>query len=269
MIKVLVTGAAGRMGSRIAYLVLEDPALELAGAIEREGHLSCGADIGRLIGAREEAGILLSDDYFGQALQKADVIIEFTQAAVTIAHLEKVVDAGKAMVIGTTGLVEEEINKIREVSSSIPIVFSPNMSIGVNLLFKLVGEAAKVLGDEYDVEVIEAHHHHKKDAPSGTAVRIGEVLANSLGRDLKEVGIYGRQGIIGERPAKEIGFSTIRAGDIVGEHTVLFGGVGERLEITHRAHSRDTFAKGAIKAAKFVVGKPPGLYDMGDVLGIK
>jgi len=256
MTNILVTGAAGRMGSRIAYLTLEDPSLELAGAIEREGHPSCGAD-------------MLSDDYFGQALQKADVVIEFTGPKVTMAHLEKVVKAGKAMVIGTTGLTDEEIAKIKEASASIPIVFSPNMSIGVNLLFKLVGEVAKVLGDEYDVEVIEAHHHHKKDAPSGTAVKIGEILADSLGRDLKEVGIYGRQGVIGERPEKEIGFSTIRAGDIVGEHTVLFGGVGERLEITHRAHSRDTFAKGAIKAAKFVVGKPAGLYDMGDVLGIK
>lgn len=273
MIKVVVSGAAGRMGSRVAYLVLQDEGMKLAGAIESPGHPSDGCDIGQLVGGKAwgkvKAVPLMSDEHLGEMLDKADILIEFTNPEVTLGHLEICSDKGKGMVIGTTGFSDEELAKIKETSSSIPILVSPNMSLGVNLLFDIVGKVAKALGEEYDIEIIEAHHHHKKDAPSGTAKRLSEVIAASLGRELKDVAVYGRQGMIGERDKKEIGFSVIRAGDIVGDHTVLFGTEGERIELTHRAHSRDTFARGAIRAARFVAQASAGLYSMGDILGIK
>jgi 4-hydroxy-tetrahydrodipicolinate reductase len=173
------------------------------------------------------------------------------------------------MVIGTTGFSSDELHELRSLARQVPCVFSPNMSVGVNLLYKVIGEMAKTLGDDYDIEVIEAHHRLKKDAPSGTALKIAEVLARAVNRDLNQVGVYARKGLVGERKKQEIGIQTIRAGDIVGDHTVLFGGMGERIEITHRASSRDTFARGALRAARWVVKQPPGLYDMMDVLNLK
>jgi 4-hydroxy-tetrahydrodipicolinate reductase len=173
------------------------------------------------------------------------------------------------MVIGSTGFSPEEMEEIRDLTGNVPCVLAPNMSVGVNVLFKVIRTVAEILGDDYDVEILEAHHHLKKDAPSGTAMKMAHIIAEALGRDLDEVGIYERKGLIGERPRREIGIQTLRAGDIVGEHTVLFGAVGERLELIHRAHSRDNFAKGAIRAAKWVVEQKPGLYDMQDVLGLR
>jgi 4-hydroxy-tetrahydrodipicolinate reductase len=203
----------------------------------------------------------VSDDF--------DVLIDFTRPDVTLANLAVCRKAGKAMVIGTTGFSEEEKQVISEAAKDIPIVFAPNMSVGVNLCFKLLEMAARVMGDEVDIEVIEAHHRHKIDAPSGTALRMGEVIADTLGRDLKECAVYGREGQTGERERKTIGFETIRAGDIVGDHTVLFADIGERVEITHKASSRMTFASGAVRAALWLKGSKNGLFDMQDVLGLK
>lgn len=270
MIKVVVSGAAGRMGARIAYLVLQEDGMELVGAIEEPGHPSNGCDISQLIGGKAwgkaEAVPLMSDEHLPEILKKADLIIEFTNPEATLKHLSICTASGKGMVIGTTGLKDEELAEIKEASSIIPILVSPNMSLGVNLLFDIVGRVAKALGEGYDIEIIEAHHHHKKDAPSGTARKLGEIIAASLGRRLEDVAVYGRQGLVGQRDKREIGFSVIRAGDIIGEHTVLFCTEGERIELTHRAHSRDTFAAGAIRAARFLASASPGLYDMGDIL---
>jgi 4-hydroxy-tetrahydrodipicolinate reductase len=198
-----------------------------------------------------------------------DVLIDFTRPAATLAHLALCRTAGKAMVIGTTGFSAEQKAEIGGTAEQIPIVFAPNMSVGVNLCFKLLELAARVLGDGVDVEIIEAHHRHKVDAPSGTALAMGQVVATALGRDLEQCAVYGRQGVTGERERATIGFATVRAGDIVGEHTVLFADVGERIEITHRVSSRMTFAKGAVRAAAWVAGRQPGLFDMRDVLGLR
>ncbi len=219
------------------------------------------AGIGRLgvtIGADLEA---VSDDF--------DVLIDFTRPDVTLANLVRCRAAGRAMVIGTTGFSAEQKGQIAAAAADIPVVFAPNMSVGVNLCLKLLDMAARVLGEDYDIEVIEAHHRHKVDAPSGTALAMGEVVAHALGRDLETCALYGREGITGERKAGTIGFETIRAGDIVGDHTVLFAGTGERVEITHKASSRMTFARGAARAAAWLRDRPAGLYDMQDVLGIK
>jgi 4-hydroxy-tetrahydrodipicolinate reductase len=206
---------------------------------------------------------------FESAIAGAQVVLDFTAPAAAMQHLEAASAAGVAMVIGTTGLSATDLARAKELCARMPCVQSPNMSVGVNVLYGILAQVARTLGDEYDIEVIEAHHHFKKDAPSGTAERMAQVLAQALGRDLKQVGSYGRFGMVGERPPKEIGVHAIRAGDIVGEHTILFGGMGERIEITHRAQSRDNFAFGAIRAAKWVVGKPAGLYSVLDVLGLK
>ena len=267
MIKIAVAGALGRMGRRITSLAVEHPDIELVGAFERKGCEDCGGDIGNLTGTGE-TGVLLADNV-EEAVAKADVVIDFTTVESTLSNLKTCSDLKKAMVIGTTGLNEEDRRVAHSLSAGIPCVLAPNMSVGVNLLFKILGDVARTLGDEYDVEIIEAHHRMKKDAPSGTALRFAQVIADALGRNLDNVGVYERKGMIGERKQKEIGLQTIRAGDIVGEHTILFGGIGERIEITHKASSRDTFAKGAIRAALWVKGKEPGLYDMLDVLGLK
>jgi 4-hydroxy-tetrahydrodipicolinate reductase len=260
--KVVVSGASGKMGQRIISFILEDKEMELSGAIEAPFHPS----IGKLI---HEGITIRSDKDIRELLKETDVLVEFTNPAATLSHLEACKDMGRGMVIGTTGLSEDEISRIKEASTFIPVVFSPNMSVGVNLLFDIVQRVSKALGREYEVEIIEAHHHHKKDAPSGTALRLGELIATTLGLNLEDIAVYGRKGMIGERKKEEMGFSVIRGGDIVGEHTVLFVTEGERIEITHRAHSRDTFARGAIRAAKFVVKASPGFYNMGDVLGLK
>jgi 4-hydroxy-tetrahydrodipicolinate reductase len=200
---------------------------------------------------------------------KGDVIINFTNPEASIGSLEFARAMGSAIVIGTTGLSPEQTERIKELSKSVRCVFSPNMSVGVNVMFRIVQEVAQVLGPEYDIEIFEAHHRLKKDSPSGTAAKLGELIAKAIGRDFGQVGVYGRKGMVGERTKEEIGMQVIRAGDIVGEHTVLFGGMGERLEIIHRAHSRDNFARGAVRAALWVVNQPNGLYDMQDVLGLR
>lgn len=267
MVRVIVTGAAGRMGSRIINAIVERKDIGLAGAVEREGHPSLGHDAGEVAGTGP-TGLKIGDaieDY----IEKADVVIDFTTPHAALLTLEKVCNKGKAMVIGTTGFSKEGEDRIRDISNKIPCVYSPNMGVGINLIFKIIQDIAKVTGDEYDVEIVETHHRHKKDAPSGTAMRMAQILADTLGRDLSEVGKFSRHGLIGERDKKEIGIQSIRAGDIVGDHTVMFGGIGERIEITHRAHSRDNFARGAVRAAIWVAKQKPGLYDMMDVIGLK
>ena len=264
-VKAIVVGAAGKMGNRIIHHIQETPSIELYRAIERPDHPSIGKDIGEVIGLGR-LGIPLEGD-----LKKAegDVIINFSNPAASIESLELAKEKGLAIVIGTTGLNQGQMERVGELSKSVRCMLTPNMSVGMNVMFRVVQEVARVLGPDYDIEILEAHHRLKKDSPSGTAVKLGELIAKAIDRDFGQVGIYGRKGIIGERTKEEIGMQVIRAGDIVGEHTVLFGGIGERLEITHRAHSRDNFARGAVKAALWIVSQPNGLYDMQDVLGLK
>lgn len=267
MMQIAVTGAAGRMGKEIIGVILSNPGLRLCGALESDQCAFLGIDAGETAGAGK-AGVKITDQP-DKAFKKADVIIDFTAPEASMRHLEFAVHYKKAIVIGTTGFSHGQREKIKELSAGARVLMSPNMSIGVNLLFKLVSESAMALGKDYDIEITEAHHRHKKDAPSGTAMRIAEVIAGAINRDLEKTAVYGRKGIIGERRPEEIGIFSIRAGDIVGDHTVLFGGPGERIEITHKASSRETFARGAVKAAVWLAGKPEGLYDMQDVLGFK
>jgi 4-hydroxy-tetrahydrodipicolinate reductase len=267
MIKVIVAGAAGRMGCRLVALVKDSTALALVGAIEHKGHHALGDDAGETAGSGR-AGVSITDD-LSALLDRGEVVVDFSAPEATLSHLRVVAQHRRAMVIGTTGFSAAEMEEVKMLARQVPCVCSPNMSVGVNLMYKVIGEMAKTLGDEYDIEVIEAHHRLKKDAPSGTALRIAEVLARAVNRDLNQVGVYARKGLIGERKKGEIGIQSIRAGDIVGDHTILFGGMGERIEVTHRASSRDTFARGALRAARWVVRQPPGLYDMMDVLGLR
>lgn len=267
MIKIAVAGAAGRMGSRITALSKEYKELQLTGAFERKGHKDIGKDIGTIVGIGN-TGVTLVDS-LESIIGNVDLVISFTTVEASKEHLRLASSKGKAMVIGTTGFTKDDLKEVAKLTKKIPCVMASNMSMGVNLLLKVLQDIAKVLGDAYDVEIIEAHHRMKKDAPSGTALKMAQVIADALNRNLDEVGVYARKGIIGERTSKEIGIQTIRAGDIVGEHTVIFGGLGERIEVTHKVSSRDTFARGALRAAKWVVGKPAGLYDMQDVLGLK
>jgi 4-hydroxy-tetrahydrodipicolinate reductase len=265
MIKIAVTGAAGRMGRTLIEACTRAEGLRLTAAVERPGSATLGRDAGELAGlGRTGIAIVpaLDELYF-------DVLIDFTSPAATLANLEFCRKHKKKIVIGTTGLNDTGKQNITAAARDIPIVFAPNMSVGVNLCFKLLETAARVLGDDVDVEITEAHHRYKADAPSGTALRMGEVVAKVLERDLKECAVYERHGISGERTRKTIGFSSIRAGDIVGDHTVLFAGGGERVEITHRAESRMTFANGALRAARWLVDRQAGLYDMQDVLGLR
>ena len=267
MINVIVAGAAGRMGSRLIALIKDSAALTLAGAIESKGHQAIGKDAGEAAHSGK-TGMPITDD-LSRLLETGDVVIDFSVPEATLSHLRAVAQYRRAMVIGTTGFSPAELEELRSLARQVPCVFSPNMSVGVNLLYKVIGEMAKTLGDDYDIEVIEAHHRLKKDAPSGTALKIAEVLARAVNRDLDQVGVYARKGQLGERKKQEIGIQTIRAGDIVGDHTVIFGGIGERIEVPHRASSRDTFARGALRAAHWVVKQSPGLYDMMDVLNLK
>lgn len=267
MVNIIVSGAAGKMGKRITALANEHEDIKVVGALEYKGHPMIGSDIGEVAGIGN-IGVRLSGD-INDIKEKADVLIDFSNPESTVATAKAAAAKGIAMVIGTTGLTFEQTASIKSNTDRIPCVLSPNMSVGINLLLKVLKDVAEVLGDDYDVEVIEAHHRLKKDAPSGTAIRLAQVLADALGRDLEKTAVYTRKGIIGERTKKEIGMQTVRAGDIVGDHTVLFGGIGERIEITHKASSRDTFAGGAVKAALWIAGKEPDLYDMQDVLGLK
>jgi 4-hydroxy-tetrahydrodipicolinate reductase len=267
MIKVIVAGCAGRMGSRLVTLTKESASLTLVGAIEGKGHVAIGEDVGELAGCGP-AGVTVGDD-LSAIIELGEVVIDFSAPAATLAHLQIAAQHRRAMVIGTTGFTTQELGELRTLAKSIPCVFSPNMSVGVNLLFKVLAEMARTLGDDYDIEVIEAHHRLKKDAPSGTALKMAEILAKAVNRDLDQVGVYARKGLIGERKRTEIGIQSIRAGDIVGDHTVMFGGLGERIEVSHRVQSRDTFVRGALRAARWLVKQPPGLYDMMDVLGLR
>lgn len=267
MVRVVVTGAGGRMGRSIINALDKNPGAKLVAALESAGHALLNEDAGDLAGTGT-LGVKITDDC-AVAFDKADVMIDFSVPEATLTHLDAAVEFEKALVIGTTGFSHHQRDRIKEQSLKTRVVMAPNMSVGVNLLLTLVEQTASILGDDYDIEIIEAHHKHKKDAPSGTALRIAEVAAAATKRDLEKVAVYERKGIIGERGAKEIGIQTIRAGDIVGDHTVIFAGDGERIELIHRAHSRDTFAAGAIKAALWLVDKPNGLYDMHDVLGLK
>lgn len=266
MVKVVIVGAAGRMGRTLLQATDEHEELSLGAAVEYAGSPFLDTDAGLLNGG-STIGVLLVADV-QSALGSADVAIDFTRPASTLLMLAEAVKQNKAAIIGTTGFSDEEKTEIAKAAEQIPVVFAANFSVGVTLSLKLLETAAKVLGDDYDVEIIEAHHRFKVDAPSGTALKMGEVVADALGRDLNECAVYGRQGHTGERDSKTIGFETIRGGDVVGDHTVLFAGIGERLEITHKASSRMTFAAGAARAAAWVAKQPAGLYDMSDVLDL-
>lgn len=267
MRRIAVMGAAGRMGRALIQAVQDAPGAGLTAAVGRPGSTLVGADAGELA-ALGRIGVQLSDD-LARVADEFDVLIDFTHPTVALKNLAFCRKAGKAMVIGTTGFSVEEKQLLVEAGKDIPIVFAANFSVGVNLCLKLLDTAARVLGDDVDIEIIEAHHRHKVDAPSGTALRMGEVVADALGRDLKEVAVYGREGQTGARDRQTIGFATVRAGDIVGDHTVLFAADGERVEITHKASSRMTFAKGAVRAALWLDGRDAGLYDMQDVLDLR
>jgi len=265
-IGLVVAGAAGRMGTRIVALARETPGVQVVAAVEAAGHPRLGADAGELAGVGA-SGVLLASDA-AAALTRDRVLIEFSIPEASLEHLRLVADAGGRAVIGTTGFSPGQRSEIAALARRAAIMQAPNMSVAVTLAFKLLPIMAKALGDDYDVEITEVHHRFKKDAPSGTAVRMAELVAEALGRDLGKVGVYGRQGLPGERTGQEIGVMSLRSGDVVGEHTVSFGSLGERLELTHRSHSRDTFARGALRAARWIVEQPPGLYSMADVLGL-
>lgn len=266
MQRIAVMGAAGRMGKTLIEAVQQAEGAGLGAAIDRPDSSLVGADAGELA-ALGKIGVRLSGD-LRDALEQFDVLVDFTHPSVTLKNLEICRQAGKAMVIGTTGFSAAEKQLLADAGTHIPIVFAANFSVGVNLCLKLLDTAARVLGDDVDIEIIEAHHRHKVDAPSGTALRMGEVVASALGRDLEKVAVYGREGQTGARERETIGFATVRGGDVVGDHTVLFAADGERVEITHKASSRMTFAKGAVRAARWLDGRSAGLYDMQDVLGL-
>jgi len=264
MRRIAVMGAAGRMGKTLVEAIQQAPGAGLTAAVDRPDSTLVGADAGELA-ALGRIGVPISDD-LAKVVEEFDVLIDFTHPSVTLKNLAFCRKVGKAMVIGTTGFSPEEKQLLVEAGKEIPIVFAANFSVGVNLCLKLLDTAARVLADDVDIEIIEAHHRHKVDAPSGTALRMGEVVASALGRDLREVAVYGREGQTGARDRQTIGFATVRAGDVVGDHTVLFAAEGERVEITHKASSRMTFAKGAVRAAMWLDGREAGLYDMQDVL---
>jgi len=262
--KIAIAGASGRMGQMLIEATLGQPDLALAVALDRADSPAIGRDCGEPIG--RTTGVPVGADL--AALAGADVLIDFTRPEATLRHLEACTRCGVKMVIGTTGMDEPGKQAIRAAAQRIGIVFAPNMSVGVNATFKLIEMAARMLGDSYDVEIVEAHHRHKVDAPSGTALRMGEIVAAALGHPLADLAVYAREGHTGERRPGSIGFATIRGGDIVGDHTVLFAGAGERIEITHRSGSRQSYATGSLRAARFIGSKRAGLYDMFDVLGL-
>jgi 4-hydroxy-tetrahydrodipicolinate reductase len=266
MIGIAVAGASGRMGRMLVEAVLDAADTELAGALEVAGSPAIGRDAGEFAGRHTGVKVTGSVD---EGLARARFLIDFTRPEGTLAHLQACRRLGVGMVIGTTGFDEAGRQAIRDAARSIPILFAPNMSVGVNATFKLLEVAAKILSEGYDIEIVEAHHRHKVDAPSGTALRMGEVIAGALGRDLSKVAVYGREGLTGERDPSTIGFATVRGGDIVGDHTVMFAGIGERIEITHRSSSRATYAQGALRACRFLADRDSGLYDMQDVLGLR
>lgn len=267
MVHAIVAGAAGRMGKRIIHMIQQNPGITLAGAFEHPDHPAVHKDAGEEAGAGK-LGVEIApslDAIPGQG----DVLIDFTTPAATLENLHAAVSKGLAMVIGTTGIRGEQLEEVRSLAEKIRCVMAPNMSVGVNVMFKIAREMATLLGKDYDMEILEVHHRLKKDAPSGTAMHLARILAETTGRDLEEVGVYERKGQVGERTDDEIGIQTWRGGDIAGEHMIMFAGIGERLELIHRAHNRDNFARGAVRAAIWLVEQPSGLYDMQDVLGLK
>jgi 4-hydroxy-tetrahydrodipicolinate reductase len=265
-IGLVVGGAAGRMGTRIVALARESADLRVVAALEAPGHRALGADAGEVAQVGNTAVPITSDA--AAAIIAGRVLVEFSVPDASLEHLRLAAGTGACAVIGTTGFSAAQRAEIETLGRRAAIMQAPNMSVAVTLAFKLLPIMARALGEDYDVEITEIHHRFKKDAPSGTAVRMAEVVAEALGRDLGKVGVYGRHGLPGERPPREIGVMSLRSGDVVGEHTVSFGTLGERLELTHRAHSRDTFARGALRAVRWIVGQPPGLYSMADVLGL-
>ncbi|MFA7350768.1 MAG: 4-hydroxy-tetrahydrodipicolinate reductase [Methylotenera sp.] len=265
-LKVVIAGCSGRMGHVLLECVFADAELVLHGALDREDNPQLGRDAGEQLGKLSGVKVVADVD---AALKSADVLVDFTRPEASIQYLAACQKHHVKMIIGTTGFSAEQKVAIEAASKNIAIVFAPNMSVGVTLLINLVEQAAKVLSDGYDIEVVEMHHRHKVDAPSGTALRLGEAAAHGLGQDLKDCAIYAREGVTGEREARKIGFATLRGGDVVGDHTVVFAGIGERVELTHKASSRATFALGALRAAKFLANKNVGLFDMRDVLGLR
>ena len=261
MIRVAINGAAGRMGRRLVDLASGEEDMRVVAALEQASHADIGRDAGELAG-RGPIGVVLKSEWDAAA----DVLIDFSSPEGAMARLAEAVEKGIAVVIGTTGLSDAQKAEVEAASKKIPVLPAPNMSVGVNLLFKLASQVAAALGDEYDIEIIEAHHRFKKDAPSGTALRLAEEIASATGRDLAKDAVHGREGKKAQRKPGEIGIHAVRAGDIVGDHTVIFSTLGERIELTHRAHTRDTFARGALRAALFLAGKPAGMYGMSDVL---
>lgn len=266
MLGIVIAGATGRMGRALIEAVVRSPGLRLHGALDRPDSPLLGRDAGESLGV--QTGVRVAADV-AATVAGAHALVDFTVPAATLAHARACVAARVPMIIGTTGFDTEGRGGLAEAARALPIVFAPNMSVGVNVAFRLVEQAARILGDAYDVEVFEIHHRHKIDAPSGTALRLGEMAASALGRDLDRDAVHGREGVTGERGAREIGFHAARGGDIVGDHTVFFAGQGERLEITHRSSSRSNYAGGALRAARWLQGRAPGLYDMQDVLGLR
>ena len=264
-LKIAVAGASGRMGRMLIDAIAEADDMVLAGALDRVGSPSLGLDAGAASG--QLAGVPIEAD-FARGLANADFLIDFTRPEGTLEHLKYCAEHGVKLIIGTTGFDDEGKAAIRAAAEKTAIMFAPNMSVGVNVTMKLLQQAAKMLSEGYDIEIIEAHHRHKVDAPSGTALKMGEVVADALGRDLKQCAVYGREGVTGARDPSTIGFATIRGGDIIGDHTVLFAGIGERIEISHKSSSRVSYAQGSLRAARFLAGKQTGLYDMNDVLGL-
>lgn len=266
MIRVVVCGGCGKMASVAASYIENDQTLELVGIIESPSHPSCGKDWGEATGKPKSNVIVESD--LTKVMNCCDVVVDFTNPEATLNHLATCEEYGKAMVVGTTGLNAGQIDQIKKASESIPIVFSPNMALGVNLLFELVKKAASVLDENYDVEIMETHHRYKKDAPSGTAKKIAEIIARERKINLEEMTVYGRVGVTGQRKEGEIGMHALRVGNINGEHTIIFNSIGERLELTHRAYSREAFAEGALKAIYFIVNQKAGLFSMKEVLNL-
>ena len=264
MIRVVITGVCGRMGQCITRCVAQQADMELVGAIQYPLHPQIGSDAGVVAGVGE-IGVAVTGKLH-DVLQDADVVIEFSKPNATLGYLQQVVNADKAIVIGTTGFTQDQFATVRALASQIRCVMAPNMSLGVNVAIQALELIAKALGDDYNIEVIEAHHNHKADSPSGTALRLVKTVATALERNLDEVGVYGRHGIVGARPKQQIGIHAVRGGDIAGDHTVLFATEGEQLSVVHRAHSPEAFAKGAIRAARWVVDAPKGLHDVSEVL---
>ncbi|MFG6447949.1 4-hydroxy-tetrahydrodipicolinate reductase [Roseateles sp. BYS180W] len=265
-LRVAITGASGRMGRMLIEAVLAAPDCVLSAALDRPGSPALGQDVGLLLG--QQTGVHISDDVRA-GLSRSDVLIDFTRPEGTLQHLALCAELGVKAVVGTTGFTPEEKSEITRLAQRTAIVMAPNMSVGVNVVLKLLETAARALNEGYDIEVIEAHHRHKVDAPSGTALQMGEVVAQALGRDLKQCGVFAREGVTGERDPSSIGFATIRGGSIIGDHTVMFASMEERIEITHKSSSRATYAQGSLRAARFLASQSSGLFDMSDVLGTR